>query len=106
MVYGNGGYGQGMTIINEAAFSPKPQRLGQISEQAERLAKNVETLHAVIGDIEARLATVLQPNTPMDPQGGQPAQPLVGFAEALRDRNSGIEAAVARLQSIFNRVEL
>lgn len=107
MGYGNGGTMTG--TANQAAYppnAPTPQ-MPLIALEMDRQEKALAHLHNVISDLENRLSSVtrgLGPET--NGQANLKPPMAVPLAGNLSDGNSKIEAACARLQSIFDRIEL
>lgn len=109
MGYGSIGMASGAAIQNSARPNDAglKERMPLIALEMDRQARALGQLHETIGDLEARLCIVLQV-CPPDVMGGNSAAvaPAVPLAGNLCEQNNQIEAAIARLRSIFSRVEL
>lgn len=111
MAYGNGSaIGQMNAMQGSSAGYDSPQvapRLPLISVELDRQEKTVAQLHNIISDLESRLSPVTRPGGidggQVDKAAPPPSVPLAGN---LSDQNGKLEAACARLLSIFERIEL
>ena len=113
MNYGNGGLIGGGAALGHtsadqvcAAQLPTP-RTPAVTMHLEQTLKSAEILHQVIEQLEARIAYVCQPGPPAT-QGGADKQPseLVPLANGIAEINRRLSAAIQRLHSLTERVDL
>ena len=109
MNYGNGGLSG--TVLGHAsegyASQPTP-RQPAVTMHLEQTLNSAEILHQAIEQLEARIAYVCQPCPPPSTQGGtdkQPSEP-VPLANGIAEINRRLSAAIQRLRSLTERVEL
>lgn len=80
-------------------------RPSQVPEQVDRSHKNVEVLLRVVGQLEERLSQVTL-DVPAGAVGAEPAEQLAPLASSIRGVNDLMENAIARLESLRDRIEL
>lgn len=81
-------------------------RVPAVTEQVTALAKRTDQLHGVISALEQRIDPIVRsaPQMPGNAAEKSPAEP--GLAGVLREMNQRVEYALARLDSLLNRIEL
>lgn len=104
MGYSNGGVTAPGSYGGTATDSPV--RMPMVALELDRQAKAVEHLHSLISDLDNRLSGVLRPTTPATGADKKLPDALVPLAGNISETNSRIEAACARLQGIYDRIEL
>jgi hypothetical protein len=79
----------------------------QVKVQCMDFEKGLEWLNLTISSLEKRLGSVLRPPAPSaEGQEGKSTEALVPLAQDLQAANSHLRAAVERLESIQNRLEI
>lgn len=110
MAYGNGGTLGTSNSPGYADMQAKQiERMPLVAMELERQAKAIEHLHSLISDLDGRLSAILRPTPPTvqaAPNAPAPQAHPVPMANGLFDQNVRLDAACARLQSLFDRIEL
>ena len=119
MALGNGGAMVGQMEQSRMRLNPTglptppavstnvPQRIGLISHEVSTLDDGTQHLHALLSQLEERLAAVLMvepPNTAGD-VAGKPSAP-VPLAMGLAEANARLRYACERLERMIARIEL
>lgn len=107
MGYGNSGTGTATPYTGPVTSVPTP-RQPIIGEQMQRMGNNLETLHANLAELFARLDSILSPEPPSPLVSGSDKAPTlpVALGAGLDAFNGQIDYANMRLRSLIGRVEL
>lgn len=81
---------------------PQTQTIAQIVRFADREA----TLHERITDLEVRLQPVTRESFPDENCGAMARERLVPYAELLCHSNDSLDGAIARINSLLDRLEV
>jgi len=78
----------------------------QVIRMLASAEKSIERLAHLMGDLETRLAMVLQDCPPSDIGRAENAESFVPLAETIHQLNSGISNQCYHIESILARLEL
>ena len=81
-------------------------RTPQVSEQMQRLEKAIARMSEVRSNVEERLASILQPATPMGTEPGKDKARVVPLAGELERLTEQINCITTSMENMLSRVEL
>lgn len=89
-----------------AKLQMSERRIGEIEEQASRLSAVTTALQDELDQLEVRLGSVLQPSPPEKTSGSKEPPLLTLLGSNVRDCASRVVAAIEKLRSIRDRLEV
>jgi len=82
------------------------QKQGEISNQLGQLEKQIEELHAAIGQVEDKYKLVMAPSSPQTEPGQKTPEASCGVLGMLINLNHRLSQAIACINEIRQRCEL
>lgn len=97
-----------MGINTPNAVGKEPTPISPMQEARNGLSNSVSFLHDRLGDLERRLDSVCRPTSPMTDQanGGGAQVPPSELRSFLIEHSNGVRNAIARIESLLERLEV
>lgn len=97
----------GLSAAQSQVGGVQPRRMGQVSEQGDRLSRAAKETHEQLSRLEERISLIVRPDGPatIDSQKKE-NRTLVTHAEALSSVAEIVEATNIRIADLIARIEL
>ena len=95
-----------MSVSMDAVKSVPERSQGQVEAHCDDLATVIDTTVRLVGLLEERLGTILDPSVTTNASGDKQPNTLVPLAEYIRSKCNLLSSANCGFESIIDRIQL